>query len=183
MDWVRSQRSHSWTISDFRFLLLHQTRPIYEPWRALVIALVFVVAKRAGRKASACLGAPELLMAPAAFATGPRPMQSPKRLVGCIERSQVAAASDSPSIKSGIHNLSVSEKKREEYYWAIPQNSPSFEFNQVDCFASFARLARGPLPSCVRIPSVDERAVLAFEQDAFGRALQDRHIGRFSAST
>ena len=48
-------------------------------------------------------------------------MQSPKRLVGCIEVSGRRRA-DSSSHKSDSYNLSVSEKKREEYCRAIPQN-------------------------------------------------------------
>jgi hypothetical protein len=54
-----------------------------------------------------------------------RTMQSPKWLVGRTEVSGRRRA-DSSSISSDTYNLSVSEKKREEYCQVIPQNCPAF---------------------------------------------------------
>ncbi|MBV9459292.1 MAG: hypothetical protein JO141_17485 [Bradyrhizobium sp.] len=54
----------------------------------------------------------------------PRAVQSAKWLVGCTEVSGRRRA-DSSSIESDRYFLSLSEKKREEYYWAIPQNCPA----------------------------------------------------------
>ena len=60
--------------------------------------------------------APRTRDASAAFAAGdPRAVQSAKWLVGCTEVSGRRRA-DSSSIESDRYFLSLSEKKREEYY-------------------------------------------------------------------
>ena len=101
MDCVRSQRSHSWVIRIFASFCFIYTRPIYEPCRALVVALVLPKgAKRGGAIRHRLSHAPRTRDASAAFAAGdPRAVQSAKWLVGCTEVSGRRRA-DSSSIES-----------------------------------------------------------------------------------
>jgi hypothetical protein len=93
---------------------------------ALVVALVLPEgAETGGANRHRLSLAPRTRDASAAFAAGdPRAVQPPKWLVGRTEVSGRRRA-DSSSIESEAYCLSVSEKKREEYYQAIPQNCPA----------------------------------------------------------
>src|SRR4029077_14835264 len=75
---------------------------------------------------------------------------------------------DSSSIESEAYCLSVSEKKREEYYRAIPQNCPALYLSGSAGLR--VRLCVGL--SCPLIPFFRQRAGLALEQDPRCGALE-----------